>query len=279
MLSDETRSNGPHQNAPTFKDTQAPRRGSNSRAPQVEDAFARLVDTVRLTAGADRERVRVRLVELFDRFLGEVGDALRGEDRIGVERTRAAVEQMTPDTVRDRLRELLDTLVLTVPEGVELEEGTMHRLAAAGLRRRDVITTLRRPASEIRQDLLADAPRSSGSRPMPRRPVRGYYPRVFGPVRGEQLWIGPGQFTLIPQDGPAVQVTAAEVVLAETTPDGTVVLLTRRGGRSVVNPRHFRGAARWWKHFWDHLDPHVLDLPDPASGEQVVPPSDAALAI
>jgi putative thioredoxin len=32
----------------------------------VEDAFTRLIDTVRLTAGPDRERVRVRLVELFD---------------------------------------------------------------------------------------------------------------------------------------------------------------------------------------------------------------------
>jgi len=32
----------------------------------VEDAFSRLVDTVRRTAGPDRERVRVRLVELFD---------------------------------------------------------------------------------------------------------------------------------------------------------------------------------------------------------------------
>ena len=32
----------------------------------VEDAFARLVETVRRTAGEDRERVRVRLVELFD---------------------------------------------------------------------------------------------------------------------------------------------------------------------------------------------------------------------
>lgn len=33
---------------------------------QVEDAFARLVDTVRTAAGPDRERVRVRLVELFE---------------------------------------------------------------------------------------------------------------------------------------------------------------------------------------------------------------------
>lgn len=33
---------------------------------QVEDAFARLIDTVRATFGPDRERVRVRLVELFD---------------------------------------------------------------------------------------------------------------------------------------------------------------------------------------------------------------------
>jgi putative thioredoxin len=32
----------------------------------VEDAFARLIDTVRTTSGDDRERVRVRLVELFD---------------------------------------------------------------------------------------------------------------------------------------------------------------------------------------------------------------------
>ncbi|GGC12225.1 tetratricopeptide repeat protein [Cellulomonas carbonis] len=34
-------------------------------AGAVEDAFARLVDTVRATAGADRETARVRLVELF----------------------------------------------------------------------------------------------------------------------------------------------------------------------------------------------------------------------
>lgn len=33
---------------------------------QIEDAFARLVDTVRTAAGPDRERVRVRLVELFE---------------------------------------------------------------------------------------------------------------------------------------------------------------------------------------------------------------------
>jgi putative thioredoxin len=32
---------------------------------KIEDAFARLVDTVRRTAGPDRERARVRLVELF----------------------------------------------------------------------------------------------------------------------------------------------------------------------------------------------------------------------
>jgi len=32
----------------------------------IEDAFSRLVGTVRVTAGPDRERVRVRLVELFD---------------------------------------------------------------------------------------------------------------------------------------------------------------------------------------------------------------------
>lgn len=38
---------------------------------QVEDAFARLVDLVRVTAGPEREQVRVRLVELF----GVVGDA------------------------------------------------------------------------------------------------------------------------------------------------------------------------------------------------------------
>lgn len=33
---------------------------------QLEDAFARLVDLVRATAGDDRERVRTRLLELFD---------------------------------------------------------------------------------------------------------------------------------------------------------------------------------------------------------------------
>lgn len=33
---------------------------------QVEDAFARLIDVVKMTSGPDRERVRVRMLELFD---------------------------------------------------------------------------------------------------------------------------------------------------------------------------------------------------------------------
>lgn len=37
----------------------------------VEDAFVRLVDTVRRTSGDERERVRVRLVELFDAVGGD----------------------------------------------------------------------------------------------------------------------------------------------------------------------------------------------------------------
>jgi putative thioredoxin len=32
----------------------------------VEDAFARLLDTLRVSAGADRDALRERLVELFD---------------------------------------------------------------------------------------------------------------------------------------------------------------------------------------------------------------------
>jgi putative thioredoxin len=35
-------------------------------AGHIEDAFARLVDTVRITAGPEREKVRLHLVELFD---------------------------------------------------------------------------------------------------------------------------------------------------------------------------------------------------------------------
>ena len=38
---------------------------------KVEDAFARLVDVLRTTAGAERERVRVRLVDLFEVIGGE----------------------------------------------------------------------------------------------------------------------------------------------------------------------------------------------------------------
>jgi putative thioredoxin len=33
---------------------------------KVDDAFARLVDLLRVTAGPDRERVRARLVDLFE---------------------------------------------------------------------------------------------------------------------------------------------------------------------------------------------------------------------
>ena len=38
---------------------------------KVEDAFGRLVDVLRTTFGPDRERVRVRLVDLFEVIGGE----------------------------------------------------------------------------------------------------------------------------------------------------------------------------------------------------------------
>jgi len=37
----------------------------------VEDAFGRLVDLVRVTRGDERERVRLRLVDLFEVVGGE----------------------------------------------------------------------------------------------------------------------------------------------------------------------------------------------------------------
>lgn len=49
----------------------------------VEDAFGRLVDLVRVTAGDDRERVRLRLIELF----GVVGD---GDPRVSAARRALA---------------------------------------------------------------------------------------------------------------------------------------------------------------------------------------------
>lgn len=196
--------------------------------------------------------------EQVDRFVNELVDELRGEDRVDLSTTRRAVEQMTADRVRDRIGELLATVLVTTPGGIALDHGTLGRLTGFGLRRRDLIATDRRPATEIRQEMLARTP---GTRPL--RPTRGYYPRVFGPVRGVHLWIGPGQFTLIPRDGPALRVDARDVVLAERDPDGTVALLTRQGGRIAVNPRHFRGAARWWTHFWDQLDDRVVHLPEP----------------
>lgn len=57
--------------APTDVDAQLVVADLDVLGGQVEDAFARLVDLVRATSGDDRERVRVRLVELF----GVVGDS------------------------------------------------------------------------------------------------------------------------------------------------------------------------------------------------------------
>jgi putative thioredoxin len=51
--------------APTDADAQILVADLDVLGGHVEDAFARLVDTVRVTAGDDREKVRVHLVELF----------------------------------------------------------------------------------------------------------------------------------------------------------------------------------------------------------------------
>jgi len=52
--------------APSDVDAQLAVADADVLGGQIEDAFARLVDTVRVTFGPDRERIRVRLVELFD---------------------------------------------------------------------------------------------------------------------------------------------------------------------------------------------------------------------
>ena len=54
--------------APDDVDAQLAAADAELAAQQVEAAFNRLVDTVRRTAGEDRERVRAHLVELFDLF-------------------------------------------------------------------------------------------------------------------------------------------------------------------------------------------------------------------
>lgn len=54
--------------APKDLDAQLAAADAELAAQQVEAAFNRLVDTVRRTAGEDRERVRVHLVELFELF-------------------------------------------------------------------------------------------------------------------------------------------------------------------------------------------------------------------
>lgn len=58
-------------NAPTDVDAQLAVADLDVLGGQIEDAFARLIDTVRVTFGPDRERIRVRLVELFEVVGGE----------------------------------------------------------------------------------------------------------------------------------------------------------------------------------------------------------------
>lgn len=52
--------------APTDVDAQLAVADLDVLGGQIEDAFARLIDTIRTTFGADRERIRVRLVDLFE---------------------------------------------------------------------------------------------------------------------------------------------------------------------------------------------------------------------
>jgi putative thioredoxin len=52
--------------APTDVDAQLTAADLDVMGGHVEDAFARLVDTVRATSGADRDRTRARLIELFE---------------------------------------------------------------------------------------------------------------------------------------------------------------------------------------------------------------------
>lgn len=239
--------------------------------PEVVDVAAHLALTIveRVATGGPTEEVleesRQGVLaqldsssELINDLLGAAIRELRDDVPADMAETRRAVERMTAAEVRDRLADLAQTLVLTVPEGAATQRLAQGALAHHRLPRLHLFDTDDRAENDIGMELLKKREPVSSHKQVRFRPTRGYYPKVFGPVRGVHLWIGPGQLTIFTRGEPAVIVDARDVVATETYDDGSVFLLTRRGGRLTVNPRHFRGARRWWPHFAADLRDDIL---------------------
>lgn len=191
--------------------------------------------------------------DVLNDLLVEAVRRLRGQRPDDQAAARRAYARMTTAEVAARLGTISKGLVVTVPEGAML-----WPLAAEALERHDLplielIPTDSRPAREVRADLAKDAGLTGARRWFRSRVWRGNPAKRFGPMRGVRLWARAGQLSLFPRQAAALRVAARDVVLVETADDGTVLLLTRRGGRLMVNPGHFWGARRGWARFVDSL--------------------------
>lgn len=193
--------------------------------------------------------------EVMSTLLTRAVQVLRRLDPEEVAANRRAFEQMTVAEVTSRLHALVRRLVVTVPEGASLSPLATEVLEQFDLPLIDLIPTDDRPARQVRAELAEVAGLTGVDKWFRVTAWRGFPAKRFGPFRKVRLWIAGGQMALFPRQAPALRVDAHDVVVAESAEDGTVMLVTRRGGRIMVNPGHFWGARRRWRRF-------LASLPD-----------------
>ncbi|MBO3087569.1 hypothetical protein [Cellulomonas dongxiuzhuiae] len=159
--------------------------------------------------------------------------------------------------VRDAVAGLLPSMLVTVPrhlvDDLDAFEHLEEELALeARVPWRSYADMSRR---EIMIDLAGGGARTGLASALVASTGTFHKGRFFGPQRGVEICLGPRQLVLV-QMGVKVQVE--DVVLMGDDDDGDIELVTRTGASVVINPRHFRRAARPWARFVAALPPDVV---------------------
>ena len=228
-----------------------------------------LLEHARATVGNLMSSGRRRFAWLLASAAGDP----RGEETPDWETYAPAVAAVTADQVRELITSQLPTMLLTLPPWVDVPSGAWSDLEAAGLGRWRVPyrTFSDMPRSQMMADLMSGGTRSTGVVASALRPRASVHQgRMFGPMRGEQLWIGPRQVAIPSLDA---RVRIEDLVLVGTDDDGDTELVTSAGGAIIVNPRHFRRAARAWATFLSNVPPEIVrDKRGVPGGDEIVEP-------
>ena len=167
---------------------------------------------------------------------------------------------VTADEVASLVSAGLPSLIMTIPEHIELSTQATEQLDAEHVTPRRPYRTYESTSSrELMRDLLTNgqppAGRGSTAKALFDDAITSHHGKWSGPHRGHDMWLGPHQIAL-PDLG--VKIPVSEIALIGKDDDGDYEIVTAQGGVLYINPDHWRGAAKPWEKLVGSMPDEVV---------------------